>query len=987
MWELRKTLSHGRISLRRFSLLVTTAVMALFVAIAIPPEAAFADGATRNGDTLTYGNNTYTHAAQNELPKDVVTKAPSTQGFRYVDTTNKKAYFILTSSDYKTATSGYYVVYDFTPPDNFSNPSPPADVTIADGATNTTGEKSGSDCDSSTLGGIGWIVCPTVNFLAKGMDKIYGIISSFLVVKTVTNDTSSSIYQLWSYVRDIANVCFVIAFLVIVYSQITQLGISNYGIKHTLPRLIIAAILVNASYWICAMAVDASNILGYSIHNLFVTLMNKYSVGGNYQGSIPTWEQVSAIALAGTAAVAGGIFIAANTISGTVYLMIPFLLGVIVAALVALVILAARQALITCLIIISPLAFVAFILPNTEKYFTKWREGMMTLLLLFPIFSVVFSGAQLAGMAIVQSAGGNLFTIILGMAVQVAPIAITPLLVKFSGGIIGKVAGIVNNPSKGLLDRTRNWSQGMAGERKNKVLSNRSRLNNLSPFKGASTKYLDDRRRYREQMRKSYESRAENRYAGTRRGQIAEAATRSAANDKQRVENAFANSARGRQLELQSRNLGVQKQEIENSLLRSGGGQQLTRRQQMAEIDKNRVNNEFEESALGHQVDRAKRVVEAEKKRIENTHQANWDNAVQTDANLKQLELSVKASEVHAALARGTLDKMHAEIAADGSKSEHVMNLRGQIDPGAYDGMLQIARNIKTESVQSSLAATAKGMAERKLSEVKTEALKDNVIKVDGGTDIYTIDGRTIVEYGAGVMGRKGQNAVLAKAKSEVSAALVDDIKNIQSTMDYALSTDNGALRKKFEQTDVLAEKIAYAKAMAKNGGPGIAEFRKLLTDIGDFNGTGHNGKALVDKDSMFDFKELLAAEGSIMSAGKDIEFFLTNSTFNDASGSPLKRPDGSLDYKTFRDLSTDVKTWGNLSATAFASQNAATQFYALEYLHGADHDKYMQIINSIRSNPAALGSLKQGVYERFSIYSDAQRRANPSLPAPGTLV
>lgn len=39
----------------------------------------------------------------------------------------------------------------------------------------------------------------------------------------------------------------------------------------------------------------------------------------------------------------------------------------------------ARKALIVILIVISPLAFVAFLLPNTEKFFSKWRSTFVGL--------------------------------------------------------------------------------------------------------------------------------------------------------------------------------------------------------------------------------------------------------------------------------------------------------------------------------------------------------------------------------------------------------------------------------------------------------------------------------------------------------------------------------------------------------------------------------------------------------------------------------
>ena len=487
---------------------------------------------------------------------------------------------------------------------------------------------------------------------------------------------------------------------------------------------------------------------------MFVSLLDKFSVGSNYTGKLPSWQQIAAVALSSGAVIGLGITVAANTITGSIFLLIPVLLGVVTSALVALIVLAARQALITILIIVAPLAFVAYTMPNTEKYFNKWRETMMTMLMLFPIFSVIFSGAQIAGMAIVQSANGNLITIILGMAVQVAPIVITPLLIKFSGNLIGKVAGMVNNPNRGLLDRTKNWSKGMAQERKNKVLAGQNRYFNRNPLNHA-TKALDTRRRRIDGKRKAYEAMADNRFAATRQGQTIEAMNRSATNEKQRVDNVFANSTRGRQLELQSRNLGVEKQEIENSLLRSDGGHQLTRRQQMAEIDKSRVHNEFEDSHAGHDVDRAKRVVEAEKKRIENTHQANWDNLVRRDAGLNQLELQVKASEINAANAKAKLDKMHAEVITKGADAqfmqEHVQNLRNG-STEINSGILQVAQNINKAQVEATVAGMAKNAAEHKLSAQINQALLDNLPEAK-------VEGVKIRQYAAGI---GNQDAVLA---------------------------------------------------------------------------------------------------------------------------------------------------------------------------------------------------------------------------------
>lgn len=948
MWELRNKLTLGRYRQRRFHLVATAFVMAIFMVVTTLSQPALAADATRNGTTITYNSTSYEQLQSSDrLPAGL----PSgTSGYQYVDSAAKKTYFILTTGDPAKATQAQYVYYDGLPSSNFSNPSPPQTISIANAAPDSLAE-TGSDrataCDGSITDGMGWILCPVVNFMASAMDHLYEILSSFLVVRPVQTDTTSSLYRMWAIVRDIANICFVIGFLAIVYSQVTSLGISNYNIKRMLPRLVLAAIFVNTSYWISSLAVDISNLLGYSIHDLFAGVFQSLNTTAQYKDmQALSWSSVAGAILSGGSATVGlGLwahFIVLGTgLKASLVLLIPILVGVLIAVLVALLVMATRQALITVLVIISPLAFVAFLLPNTEKYFDKWKDLFITMLLMFPIFSVIFGGAQLAGLAIIQNAN-SLNLIILGMAVMVAPVVVTPMLVKFSGSLIGRIAGMVNNPKKGIMDRTRNWAQGRAQEEKAKILAGRGR----NSWANRRTQAIDRKRRGREGWKKAYEGMADNHFAASAQGRAIEAQTRTNAIDKQRIDNSFDRSRDGRQLRYQSQMLDVEKQQIEN---------------------------EFGRSRYGHRVDHARRVAEMGKKTVEAQHETNWNNAVRTNPGLLQQELELKQSSVKAELSKGKLEKMHTEIAADGEQSEHILNLRG-VDASTRSGLLSIARDIKTDTLTTSLTATAKASNERQLSENVTAALKDNTL---------TIDGKTVVQYAAGVRGEKGERAVIAKAKSEVSTALIDDIKNIQNTMDYSLATNNKKLREAFENTQVFSEKVAYAKAMAKNGGPGVAELRKLLTDIGDFSNP--NG-TLVSQEEMFDFKELLAMEGNIMGAGKDIEFFLTNSTVNDANGNAVIGTDGKPIYRTFQNLAEDVKTWTNLSATAFASQNAATQFHSLEYLYNTNRSAYMQVVNSIRSNPTALGSLKQGVYEKFSIYSDAQRDGDPTLPQPGSI-
>lgn len=310
---------------------------------------------------------------------------------------------------------------------------------------------SGEGASTCAIEGVGWIVCPVVNFLAGLADGAFGFLAdSFLRTDPEFLNTDKPTYQAWSVMRTIANVAFVIVFLIIIFSQLTGLGVSNYGVKKMLPRIVIAAILVNVSFFICQLAVDLSNILGYSIKDVFG------AVGASVGGENITSGGVSPIATGeGFMGVAGGILAAVGLgLAGYALLstLIPVLLAAVVALVMILFILVARQALIILLIVISPLAFVAFLLPNTEGLFKKWRQALTSMLLLFPIIAVVFGASSLAsGILSTTFTGGlsgeasNWFGQLIAAAVMVLPLFVVPLLLKKSLDSIPMIGNALNN--------------------------------------------------------------------------------------------------------------------------------------------------------------------------------------------------------------------------------------------------------------------------------------------------------------------------------------------------------------------------------------------------------------------------------------------------------------------------------------------------------------------------------------------------------------
>lgn len=325
----------------------------------------------------------------------------------------------------------------------------------------------GSSPSSCQVTGIGWIVCPVMNFLAGVVDSAYWALDRLFLrlppVNLDTSDPNNGTYKAWAIMRDLANIIFVIAFLAIVFSQVTNIGITNYGIKRLIPKLVMAAILVNLSYIICAVAVDLSNIIGSSLKDLLdsvrvldTSTQTEANSGGVWQSLVVTTLAVSLIA---------GAVILAWATTGLLFVALLAIVPIIMTVLITMLV---RQAFVVLLIVISPLAFVALLLPNTEGYYKKWLELFKAMLLLYPIVAFLFGASALASDILMAASagldGGDGFKTMNGIVagvVRILPLVMIPAVMKVSSGIFGRVTGMVNDRQKGWFDAKRNQASDM----------------------------------------------------------------------------------------------------------------------------------------------------------------------------------------------------------------------------------------------------------------------------------------------------------------------------------------------------------------------------------------------------------------------------------------------------------------------------------------------------------------------------------------------
>lgn len=346
------------------------------------------------------------------------------------------------------------------------------------------GEEEKNSCG---IDGIGWLVCPVMNFVASLNDAAYSAISGFLDIKPAIlgdNSNTSRAKQGWNFFRNIANAIFAVIFLWIIFSQISNVGVSNYGIKKILPRLIIGALLVNLSYYICQIFVDLSNILGHTLKDALES-----GAGGVGTGSEATgWGSAIAATIVGV----GGVVAFAALAVG-----IPTLVAGFFAIMTVFIILVVRQAGIILLVAISPVAFAAWLLPNTEDLFKKWMKMFRGLLLVFPIISLLYGAGKLAGAILISSAtvdpnNPDETMQLVALAATTMPLIATPFVLQNSLSSLGSIGAKIGRMSAGAHSR-------FAGNVKSTA---KGRVDN-SVIGDTKRKYLDFMDRKRASMRAS----------------------------------------------------------------------------------------------------------------------------------------------------------------------------------------------------------------------------------------------------------------------------------------------------------------------------------------------------------------------------------------------------------------------------------------------------------------------------------------------------
>ncbi|MBR2994253.1 hypothetical protein IKF43_02595 [Candidatus Saccharibacteria bacterium] len=289
---------------------------------------------------------------------------------------------------------------------------------------------------------MGWLTCTILLTLTEIPGQLFGLVDDFLQIKPtevfVTTSSGSNVsYEIWNQFRNIANIIIVVILLIVIFSQITGVGIDNYGIKKLLPKLIAMAIFINLSYIICQLAVDFSNIVGSSLAQIFSTWSSDI-----FKNQIADDIRTINIVLIIITIIKNTNPMALGPLSVIIILL---LLATVVCIGIIWISLGLRNMLVIVFTVVSPVAFALYILPNTQSIFKNWWKVFQACLLIFPICGALYGASLLIQALTFTSDDISFGAALFALVAPVIPFLFIPKLLKAAIAGLGALGATIQS--------------------------------------------------------------------------------------------------------------------------------------------------------------------------------------------------------------------------------------------------------------------------------------------------------------------------------------------------------------------------------------------------------------------------------------------------------------------------------------------------------------------------------------------------------------
>ena len=296
-----------------------------------------------------------------------------------------------------------------------------------------------------------------------------GMILDFVIENTIVklteniNGMKTGIELAWLTLRDIANMLFIFVLLYVSIATILQL--SSVNTKRMLKNVVIVALLINFSMFFTEVVIDVTNTFAIAFDSAIrntVVLDSDFGATGLAAADVSISQAfMSSTNLlpalfdgdSNTAAIkeaSKGNFTVLITLTGTLSVFLLVLSFVFLAGAFFLTV---RFVMFLLLIVLSPLAFVSVIIPQTSGSFSKWFKALANNALFAPIFMALLwislvlikeTNISTGGMTVADAAGmsGGSGDVVLQNASAPIFVAVLAIGFAFASLLIAKTLSI-----------------------------------------------------------------------------------------------------------------------------------------------------------------------------------------------------------------------------------------------------------------------------------------------------------------------------------------------------------------------------------------------------------------------------------------------------------------------------------------------------------------------------------------------------------------
>jgi hypothetical protein len=183
----------------------------------------------------------------------------------------------------------------------------------------------------------------------------------------------------WETVRNIALSLLTLFLVLIAFANALQYNIEKFGLNRIVPKIIIAIILSWLSWAIATFMFDLANAFQNSA----------WEIGSTTLDSLGSGEIISSGDTAATLA----------ALIAAVVILILLVLSIFALFITLLV----RVVMLSFLIVVSPIAFILYILPFTEQYYKRWWKEFFKWILMGPLVVMILA----IGLIVLNNEGGS----------------------------------------------------------------------------------------------------------------------------------------------------------------------------------------------------------------------------------------------------------------------------------------------------------------------------------------------------------------------------------------------------------------------------------------------------------------------------------------------------------------------------------------------------------------------------------------------------